>query len=151
MVTLLEGLGVRQEAFKDLQDIAVANARTIDESLDQFVTVMRNNGLGKIYRLRKIMTRLNTQYDLDLKPSLKRPGMDSPFLRQVRQVAMNTILRDIKHSARISVPDSYLLVGVADEGPAYQAAGHQNVFCLGQTDIYGKLSHQFGCLELILA
>lgn len=150
LVTLLEGLGVRPEAFKDLQDIAVANARTIDESLEQFVTVMKTNGLGHIYRLRQIMMRLNTQYNLDLKPTPKRPGMDSPFLRQVRQVAMNAILRDIKHSARISVPNSYLLVGVADEGPAYQASGHQNVFCLGETDIYSECSRRFSGVGLLI-
>jgi RNA-dependent RNA polymerase len=64
--------------------------------------------------------------------------MDNPFFSQLRQVAKNDVLRDIKHSARIPVPDSYLLVGVADEGPAYEAAGDTNIFKLQESQIYGE-------------
>ena len=44
--------------------------------------------------------------------------MDNPFFRQLRQVAMDpNVLRDIRHSVKIPIPDSHLLAGVADEGP----------------------------------
>jgi RNA-dependent RNA polymerase len=50
---------------------------------------------------------------------------------------MNDVLRDIKHSARIPIPESYLLVGVADEGPAYKKAGLTNVYILPEGNIFG--------------
>jgi RNA-dependent RNA polymerase len=54
---------------------------------------------------------------------------------------MMDIMRDIKHSARILVPDSHLLVGIADEGPAYVNAGFENVYCLAPGFIYGKFGN----------
>lgn len=134
---LLEDRGVRKEVFLDLQNEAVAAARTIDDSSVQFRTVLSSHSLGNSYRLPQLLQRLE-RLGLDLKQKMRKPGMDTPFLRQLRQVAMIDILRDIKHSARIPIPDSYLLVGISDEGPAYIAAGHQNVYCLPEGQIYGE-------------
>lgn len=136
---VLEDLGVRKEALQDLQDAAVTEARTIDDSINQFRDVLKSHHLGSAYRLREILTRLKDKFNMDLRSNGKTIAVDDPFLRQLRQVAMNDILRDIKHSARIPVPQSYLLVGVADEGPAYVAEGRENVYCLGEGEIYGKI------------
>lgn len=133
---ILEDRGVTKEVFLELQDAAVADARTIDESSTQFRTVLDSHGLGRSYRLSSILARLQ-DLELDLHPGKQGPGIDNPFLRQLRQVAMTDVLRDIKHSARIPVPDSYLLVGVADEGPAYRDAGYDNVYVLPEGHIYG--------------
>lgn len=136
---LLEDVGARKESFRDLQNLAVERARTVDDSILRFSDVLASHNLGSGYRLRHILTRLQGRYNMDLKS--EGPGtisMDNPFFSQLRQVAMNDVLRDIKHSARIPVPKSYLLVGVADEGPAYEAAGHSNVFKLQESQIYGE-------------
>ena len=136
---LLEDVGVRKESFRDLQDLAVERARTVDDSISRFNDVLASHSLGSGYKLRHIMGRLQDRYNMDLKSEGQRTiSMDNPFFSQLRQVAMNDVLRDIKHSARIPVPDSYLLVGVADEGPAYEAAGHTNVFKLQESQIYGE-------------
>ena len=135
---ILEDLGVRKEAFIDLQDLAVAAARTIDDSIDKFRTVVSSHNLGSAYRLRDTLRRLQEDCNMDLKSDGKTIAMDDPFFRKLRRVAMNDILRDIKHSARIPIDGSYLLVGVADEGPAYEKEGFPNVFCLGESEIYGK-------------
>ena len=138
-MTLLEGVGVRKESFLALQNLAVASARTVDDSILRFNSVLASHTLGVGYRLQYIMERLRG-YNMDLKSEgLGTISMDNPFFSQLRQVAMNDILRDIKHSARIPIPDSYLLVGVADEGPVYEAAGYTNVFKLQESQIFGEL------------
>ena len=134
---ILEDVGVRKEAFQELQDNAVADAKTIDDSISHFVGVLASHHLGSSYRLREILCRLRDDFNMDLTSNGKAITMDTPFLRQIRQVAMRDILRDIKHSARIPIPKSYLLVGIADEGPAYKAED-ENVFCLKEGEIYGK-------------
>ncbi len=49
---------------------------------------------------------------MDLKASAgKTIGIDNPFLRQIRQVTMTDILRDIKHGARIPIPGQLLACG----------------------------------------
>ena len=136
---LLEDVGVRRDVFQELQDIAVEKAKTLDDSISHFCNALRGHHLGSSYQLRDILGRLRDKYDMDLTSNGKTIAIDNPFLRQVRQVAMIDIVRDIKHSARIPVPDSFLLVGVADEGPAYIGKpGFENVYCLGAAEIYGK-------------
>ena len=136
---LLEDVGARKESFLSLQNLAVERARTIHDSISQFNDVLASHSLGSGYRLRHTMERLQDRYNMDFKSEGRRiVSMDNPFFSQLRQVAMNDVLRDIKHSARIPVPDSYLLVGVADEGPAYEAAGYTNIFKLNEFEIYGE-------------
>jgi hypothetical protein len=52
---------------------------------------------------------------------------------------MHHSLREVKFKARIPVPDSYQLVGVADEGRAYIQEGvdEGRVFTLKPGTIYG--------------
>ena len=135
---LLEDVGARKESFLSLQNLAVERARTIDDSISKFNDVLASHTLGSGYRLRHIMERLQ-KYNMDFKSEGRRTvSMDNPFFSQLRQVAMNDVLRDIKHHAKIPIPDSYLLVGVADEGPAYEAAGYTNIFKLNEFEIYGE-------------
>ncbi|KAJ7286202.1 RNA dependent RNA polymerase-domain-containing protein [Mycena rebaudengoi] len=141
LIMALEDRAVRPTAFRKLQDIEVAETRTIDDSIAQFRAVLRNHSLGHGYRLAFLLQQLE-KLGLDLKPKHRTPGVDNEFIRQLRQVAMNSILRDIKHSARIRIPESYLLVGVADEGPAYQRAGRENVYVLPAGQIYACIQHR---------
>ena len=146
---VLEDLGVRKEAFQELQEIAVADAKTIDDSISKFFDVLSSHHLGTSYRLREILCYLRDDFNMDITSNGKTIAMDTPFLRHVRQVAVTNILRDIRHSARIPVPNSYLLVGIADEGPAYVAEGHENVFCLNVGEIYGEYSISFSFNQYI--
>lgn len=132
----LEDRGVRKEVFCKLQDNAVAAARTIHDSISQFRAVLQDHSFGNNFRLSFILKRLE-EMGLDLQAKQRTPGIDNDFFRQLRQVAENSVLRDIKHSARIPIPESHLLVGVADEGPAYKKAGYSNVYELPPGKIYG--------------
>jgi RNA-dependent RNA polymerase len=137
-IMFLEDLGVKRESFERLQDEAVADARTIHNSIESFCRILDMHNLGGKYHLSYTLKRLKERHGLDLHPQNDVPGVDNQFLQQVREVAMVTVLRDIKHGARIPVPESYLLVGVADEGPAYEMNGHKDVFTLGEGQIYGR-------------
>ena len=137
---LLEEVGARKDSFLDLQRLAVERARTIDDSISQFNDILAAHNLGSGFRLQHTMERLQDRYNMEFKSEGPRTiSMDNPFFSQLRQIAMNDVLRGIKHSARIPIPNSYLLVGVADEGPAYEAAaGYTNIFKLNEFEIYGE-------------
>ncbi|KAF9010144.1 RNA dependent RNA polymerase-domain-containing protein [Cyathus striatus] len=135
LVMLLEDLGVRREAFEELQEIAVADARTIDESVTRFRSILETQGLGGSFRLSHLLRKVEA-LGLTLEGNPAKPGFDNPFFKQIRQVAMTSILREIKHRARIPIPESYLLVGVADEGPSYVREGREDVYTLPEGHIY---------------
>jgi RNA-dependent RNA polymerase len=139
MVMVLEDRGVKKYSFMALQDMAVADARTIDDSLLQFQRVLKAHSLGGGFRLDFILDQL-MKLGLDLKSRDPEQTLDNVFLGRVRHFAMTHVLRDIKHGARIPIPNSWLLVGVADEGPAYVNAGYENVYVLKKGKIYGNTS-----------
>lgn len=134
---VMEDLGVKKEAFLALQNQAIADARTINDSLEHFCRFLKAHRLGNNFRLLSIMEKLQG-LGLDIKHNNPNFLIDNPFLSRVRQFSMNHVLRNIKHGARIPIPKSHLLVGVADEGPAYKDAGYNNVYCLPEGRIYGK-------------
>ncbi|KAF6763917.1 RNA dependent RNA polymerase-domain-containing protein [Ephemerocybe angulata] len=135
LVMLLEDLGTRRDEFLKLQDIAIAEARTIDGGIKEFHRFLSGHGLGNSYRMPYLLGRLRG-LGLDINPNSRSQTIDTPFLRLLRSVAITEVLRDIKHSARIPIPESYLLVGIADEGVAYEEAGYENVFKLEEGHIY---------------
>ncbi|KAG6331650.1 hypothetical protein ID866_7441 [Astraeus odoratus] len=101
LIMVLEDRGAPKEAFLELQEEEVSKTRRAHDSVELFA-------------------------GLELKPNLLQRPLDTPFLAQLRSCAINHVLRDIKYRARIPIPDSYMLVGVADEGPAYEKEGHKN-------------------------
>ncbi|KAF8643903.1 hypothetical protein AX16_008919 [Volvariella volvacea WC 439] len=137
LVMLLEDRGISRDVFLDLQNEAINEARSIDQSTEHFHRVLDSHRLGGPFRLSHILRRLKYDFNLDINPQTAgEQSLDNYFFRQLRQVAVTAVLRDIKHSARIQVPDSYLLVGVVDEGPAYEKMGYTNVYCLPKGQIY---------------
>jgi len=109
----------------------------VDDSLERFRNLLRCHNLGNKFGLSRIMERLDI-LGLDLTDHNGSMVINNPFLAQTRKVAMNHVLRELKHRARIPVPESYQLVGVADEGHAYIAKGLKNVYTLPFGKIYGK-------------
>lgn len=139
MVMIMEDRGVKKDSFMTLQDTAVADARTIHDSLTKFKQLLKGHQLGGSYRMDSLVFRL-MGIGLDIGPGPSEQRIDSLFWSRLRHFAMTHVLRDIKHGARIPIPRSYLLVGVADEGPAYAGKpGFEKVFSLPPGKIYGKL------------
>jgi RNA-dependent RNA polymerase len=134
---LLEDLGVKKETFERLQDDAIADSMTLDSSMEQFCQFMSRHKLGGPFRLPELLRWL-CDLGLDIRPPQEAASIDTPFLRLLRSVAIKDVLRDIRHKARIPIPGSYVLVGVADEGVAWQKAGRKDVVTLSAGEIYGK-------------
>ncbi|KAI6122348.1 RNA dependent RNA polymerase-domain-containing protein [Pisolithus croceorrhizus] len=139
LVTVLEDRGASVRVFLDLQDKVVADTRRAHESVTLFTGLLEKYKLCKDFWLTDILRRLNV-LGFELNPNHMQRPLDTPFLTRIRSSAINHVLRGIKYRARIPIPESYMLPGVADEGPAYVNKGCKNVYCLPQ----GKI---FACIQ----
>ncbi|KAG2750605.1 RdRP-domain-containing protein [Suillus brevipes Sb2] len=135
LITVLEDRGASKDTFMELQQKVVAEARTAHDSVDLFAALLESHQLSQSFRLASTIRRLNT-LGLELSPTHPQRNIDNPFLAQLRACAINHVLRAVKHDARIPIPNSYMLMGVTDEGPAYEKKGHSNVFKLPPGKIY---------------
>ena len=104
-IMVLEALGVKYEVFQELQRSAVAHAQSAVESLEKSGRLLEAYGLGASFKFTSVMLSL---HKLGLGPP------DDTFWRRSMDFAVNHVLRELKHHARIPVPDAWNLVGVAD-------------------------------------
>ncbi|THH30362.1 hypothetical protein EUX98_g3831 [Antrodiella citrinella] len=106
LIMVLEGLDVPFETIQALQDHAVASVRGSTESLPHAARFMETYGLGASYQLPSVML------------SLSLLGLDSvlqdPFSDDMMTFAIYHVLRELKHHARILVPNAWNLLGIAD-------------------------------------
>ena len=144
----LEDLGVRKQTFVDLQEDAKAHIFLARDSLKTFVGLLRSQSLGFKFHLPFILEQL-IKLGLDFRDSTleNKEAIHSAFLGHLVRDSMNHSLRDLKFKARIPVPHSYQLVGVADEGRAYinEGARPDEVFTLREKEIYGMIRRD-GCI-----
>lgn len=136
---ILEDLGVSKDVFLRLQELAIKDVVTATDSVRDTCTLMKTHNVGLSFGLPWILSRLRAA-GLGMEKEDAEGSLKDTFLYSLIAYAQNHVLRDMKHNARIPIPDSYLLVGVADEGPAYEAEGVENVFSLKENQIYGMFS-----------
>ncbi|KAI0094073.1 RdRP-domain-containing protein [Irpex rosettiformis] len=140
IIMVLEDRGVTKKAFLKLQQAAIASIHMSSDTVLQARQLFREQQLGGAYRLPFIfqcLSALGMGMEYEKRAEYR---LNDPFLERTIQFAKNHVLRDIKHGARIPIPGSHHLVGVADEGPAYKAAGFENVYCLPE-------AHIFACVQ----
>ncbi|KAI0374260.1 RdRP-domain-containing protein [Pilatotrama ljubarskyi] len=106
LIMLLEGLGVPYAVFQTLQDDAVREVKESVDSLERSARLLEAHGLGASFRLTSSMLGLHKLGVGPLHGDL--------FWEQLMDFSINHVLRELKHHARIPVPDSWTLVGVAD-------------------------------------
>ncbi|KAI0664721.1 RdRP-domain-containing protein [Cubamyces menziesii] len=136
LIMILEDRGVEQKTFLKLQEMAVAKTMTAADSVEETITLLKTHNLGQGFGIPWILKGLRAA-GLGMRHEKPRAGdLSGTFLHSLLLYAQHHVLRDIKHAARIPIPDSYLLVGVADEGPAYERQGVENVFSLKEGQIY---------------
>ena len=82
---LLEDLGTKKDSFLKLQDMAIADAKTIDYTMVEFRKFMSGHNLGTPFRVQLLLQRLDGM-DLDIDPNSKS-CIDTPFLRLLRSVS----------------------------------------------------------------
>jgi hypothetical protein len=122
LIMLLETLGLEKDIFLELQRKAVKATEDAVESLATASSLLDAHGLGTAFSLKSVfnsMTRMGA--DLNTRDDMW------PFLEHVLSFCANHVLRDLKYRARVPIPGSWMLVGVADE---------YNLLHEGQ--IYGK-------------
>ncbi|KAI6002488.1 RNA dependent RNA polymerase-domain-containing protein [Pisolithus orientalis] len=139
LVMVLEDRGVPIQAFLELQEKVVSNTHGADGSMLMFTNLLKRYNLGEDFWVPDILRRLKT-LGFELNPDHAQKQLDSPFLVRLRSAAINHVVRGIKYRARIPIPESYMLPGVADEGPAFVAVGYNNIYCLPE----GKI---FACIQ----
>ncbi len=136
----LEDRGVDKETFMKLQEEAKAKIYLSSDSLGHFSYMLKKHGLGGKFHLGFILEQLS-KLGLEFKDNndKKKKAIGSAFFERLLRFSMNHSLREVKYKARIPVPGSYQLVGVADEGQAYinEGASEEDVFTLGPGRIYG--------------
>ena len=134
---IMEDRGVDKNAFIELQERTKRDIHTASDSMELFFRLLRAHKLGTAFGLDFIIHHLR-KIGMGFKHEKNVTVLKDPFIDRLIHFAKNHVLRDVKHGARIPIPDSYLLVGVADEGPAYEAEGVENVYCLKENEIFGE-------------
>lgn len=143
--------------FLKIQDDALEEIAGSRESIATACRFLYSSGLGWGFSLRFILEQLG-KFGIDLKkrPEIaridddpsdsydpERRVLDNDFILSTLKFAEFHALREIKHRARIPVKDSYVLVGIADEGPEYRdrkvkKIRDKRVYCLSATDVFGE-------------
>jgi RNA-dependent RNA polymerase len=134
----LEDRGVERDTFLELQNMAKAKIYLSSDSMERFVGLLKDHGLGGQYHLGFILEQL-LKLRLDFKGGAGKQAIKSAFYERLLRYSMHHALREVKFKARIPVPKSYQLVGVADEGRAYinEGVNEDDVFTLAPGTIYG--------------
>jgi RNA-dependent RNA polymerase len=145
VIMALEDRGVDKETFIALQEKAKANIYLSSDSLEHFSGLLTKHNLGGKFHLGFILEQLS-KLGLDFKDGADKKAIGGAFFERLLRFSMNHSLREVKFKARIPVPDSYQLVGVADEGQAYIEEGHADkdeVYTLPPGRIYGTFLYGF--------
>ena len=138
-VMALEDRGVDKKTFIALQEKAKASIYQSSDSLEDFSGQLTKHNLGGKFHLAFILEQLS-KLGLDFKDGTDKKAIEGAFFERLLRFSLDHSLREVKFKARIPVPDSYQLVGVADEGQAYIKEGiadKDDVFTLGPGRIYG--------------
>ena len=104
LIMVLEGLGVPYQIFKRYQDGAVREAEGARQDFERAGRLLESFGLGASFRLSSVLCHLH---------KLGVPMQRDPFYKHILDFAINHVLRELKHHARIPIP-GHTLVGVAD-------------------------------------
>ncbi|KAI9446028.1 RdRP-domain-containing protein [Lactarius indigo] len=137
VVMALEDRGVKKEAFIDLLENAKEKIHRSRDSLETFTEQLKDHNMGGQYHLAFVLEQLN-KLGLDFKDGVDKTAIGKAFFESLLRYSMNHSLREVKFKARVPVPKSYQLVGVADEGRAYINEGlkEEDVFTLQTGRIY---------------
>ncbi len=110
MIMLLEGLGVPSDVFLELQRMAVNETKAAAEDISSASRLLATYGLGTSFRVPSVW---NSLHKMGLSIASAGLGEDL-FTMRILDYSVNHVLRELKHHARIPVPGSWTLVGVAD-------------------------------------
>lgn len=138
LITVLEDRGVAIDSFLALQRKATEKVITSSDKMETAIEFVREHSLGTVYGLPWILAYIaKSGVRMDREKCPTKLPLDCDLINAALKFSKSHILREIKHDARIRIENAHQLVGVVDEGPAYVAAGYENVYCLKPGEIYG--------------
>ncbi|CAE6470518.1 unnamed protein product [Rhizoctonia solani] len=109
LIMLLDtGNQIPVQAFVDLQRNAEQATKAALLTLPSAARTLETYGLGDSFKVPSLLSRLH-------KMEVEHRHIEPLGLRTVLKDAETDILRDLKHHARIPIPGSWKLVGIADE------------------------------------
>lgn len=134
----LEDRGVEKETFMTLQEETKRKIYTGEDSLKSFSELIDEYHFGGKFHLGFILEQL-IKLGLDFEDGANKKSIKNAFFKRLLRFSVHHSLRELKFKARIRVPESYQLVGVADEGRAYikEGVSEGDVFTLRSGEIYG--------------
>ncbi|EJT98377.1 RdRP-domain-containing protein [Dacryopinax primogenitus] len=114
-IMLLESRGVHADVFLTLQRNAVKAVEDSKSSLIRASIMTETYGLGGTFWIRLILRNIHDILGLDFEAGQGLTTFYDPFLKHIIDVGKANALREIRFRARIPVPNSWTLIGVADE------------------------------------
>jgi hypothetical protein len=150
LIQILEFLAVTPENLLKFQKAALDDIGKCRDSMKGFLNTLRTHDLGKGFSLGqtlKNLLQLTSTSNEGQQTGLDSSTVFGPFVRSLVDYAVVHTLREIKYKARIPIPNSYHLVGVADEGWRLykQHRGQRKVRVLKDRQIFGACSCRLSC------
>ncbi|KAH8826910.1 RNA dependent RNA polymerase-domain-containing protein [Flagelloscypha sp. PMI_526] len=135
LIMAMEGKLVSLDAVKKLQNDAIMATSKIRDTDEEFIPFLKKHSLGISYGLSRLIERLDKHFGLcDI-----GAGLQNDFFKRLREGSRQEGLREIMYDARFLFPESYKVVGLVDEGPAYIEEGklkEDEIFCLKPNEIF---------------
>ena len=136
----MECLGVPALRFLELQGKVLEELEKAKTSLNVFKNMLRLHDLGSPLALSSIIEDLLNLMNHDPNETPLTPATLGPFIQSLISFATVHASRALKYQARIPVPNSWTLVGVADEGYRYWKAGMKNMRTLREREVFSEIS-----------
>jgi len=114
LTMILDHLGVEHKAIENAQyQVLMEASRACTIALGSLARLVDEYGLGRPFGLYKLLRHL-VNGGLHYRDLFQDSRPATKFFERVGDTILVHLKRDVKHRARILIPNSYTLVGVAD-------------------------------------
>lgn len=114
LAMILDHLGVEHDAILSAQyQVLMEASRACTIALGSLERIVDEYGLGRPFKFNRLLRHL-IKGGLHYRDLFQDPRPVTKFFERVGDTILVHLKRDVKHRARIPIPNSYTLVGVAD-------------------------------------
>lgn len=114
LAMILDHLGVEHEVVMNAQyQVLMEASRACTIALDSLARIVEEYGLGRPFKFHRLLLHL-IKGGLHYRDLFQDSRPATKFFERVGDTILVHLKRDVKHRARIPIPNSYTLVGVAD-------------------------------------
>lgn len=114
LAMILDHLGVEHDVIVNAQyQVLMETSRACTIALGSLARIVDEYGLGRPFKFHRLLLHL-IKGGLHYRDLFQDSRPVTKFFQRVGDAILVNIKRDVKHRARIPIPNSYTLVGVAD-------------------------------------